>query len=82
MARVALRQIIGRQPDARALVDADRRALGAPVAVEDADGRLLHGEASVRRRRALSRSPHDGQRSVGWPAVPIAPPCVAALLEH
>ena len=47
MTRVTLRQIIGRQPDAHALVAAIVEALGTPVAIEDADGRLLHGEASA-----------------------------------
>ena len=47
MTRVTLRRLIGRQSDARALVDTIVEALGAPVAVEDAEGRLLHGEAST-----------------------------------
>ena len=46
MSRVALRQIIGRQPEASLLVATIAEALGAVVTVEDTDGRLLHGAVS------------------------------------
>ena len=46
MSRVGLKQVIGRSAETRALVDAIAVALGAAVAVEDADGRLIHGERS------------------------------------
>ena len=49
MTRVAvsqpgLRRLVGRTPDAHALVSSLVEALGEPVAIEDAVGRLLHGE--------------------------------------
>ena len=53
-ARVALKQVIGRQQDARALVDGARRALGAPVSIEDA-----RRPAAARRRAAA-----DGRRAL------------------
>ena len=59
MTRVTLRQIIGRQSDARALVETIVEALGTPVAVEDAEGRLLHGEASA---NGASRYPVPARR--------------------
>ena len=63
-----LKQLIGRQRDARALVDASAVALGAPVTIEDAEGTLLHGErhGGDRRRRAC-RSRIEAQRSAGCP---------------
>jgi len=57
MSRVALRHILGRQPDTRALLQAFAEALGASVTVEDAQGRLLHGVASpVTAQRFLKQS--------------------------
>jgi hypothetical protein len=44
MSRVALRHVIGRQEGAGALVTALSHALGVSVSIEDAAGRLLHGE--------------------------------------
>jgi serine phosphatase RsbU (regulator of sigma subunit) len=80
MSRIALRQIIGRQPDTAAVVSAIAEALGSGVAVVDADGRLLHGDAPP--VPALARFPvtHE-QASLGWVSGAGAG-SVATLLEH
>ena len=43
LSQAGLRRIIGRQPEAHALVSAFVDALDAQVSIEDVDGRLLHG---------------------------------------
>src|SRR4029077_16116411 len=43
--RVPLRLVLQRQEGAEALLTAVSDALGGPVAVEDADGRIVHGPA-------------------------------------
>ena len=43
LSQAGLRRIIGRQPEAQALVSAFVDALDAQVSIEDVDGRLLHG---------------------------------------
>jgi serine phosphatase RsbU (regulator of sigma subunit) len=80
MTRVTLRQMIGRQSDARALVDTIVEALGTPVAVEDVEGRLLHGEASS---NGALRYPilHDAT-GIGWVSGSDRAAAVAALLGH
>ncbi len=81
MSRVALRHLFGRHRDAGALVSAIADAVGAGVAVEDAEGRLLHGE----------RTPDaDGPRypvshldtGLGWVSGPGQARAVAQLLDH
>ena len=47
MAALNLRQILGRQPEAQALVAALATLTGAPVTVEDAHGIVLHGNAAL-----------------------------------
>src|SRR5262245_40769665 len=80
MTRVALRQIIGRQSDARALVEAIEQALGAPVAVEDSEGRLLHGQPLT---NGASRYPVvHGDARVGFVAGHAGAEAVASLLAH
>jgi serine phosphatase RsbU (regulator of sigma subunit) len=80
MSRATLRQLIARQADARALVASVADALGSPVAIEDADGRLLHGVAPL---DGLARFPVTYQdASVGWVAGPERARVVAALLDH
>jgi hypothetical protein len=44
LSRSGLRRLVGRAPEAQALVTSLVEALGGPVAVEDAAGVLLHGE--------------------------------------
>ena len=43
--RVPLRRLLHRQEGAEALLTAVSEALGGPVAVEDADGRIVYGPA-------------------------------------
>ena len=76
----ALRQLMRRQRDARALVSLIAESMGSPVAVEDADGQLLHGEAPS---GASTRFPitQAGTR-VGWVAGGADARLVAALLDH
>ena len=80
MTRVTLRQIIGRQSDARALVETIVEALASPVAVEDTEGRLLHGKASA---NGASRYPilHEAI-DIGWVSGSDGAAAVAALLTH
>ena len=81
MSRVALRQIIGRQPEARLLVATIAEALGAVVTVEDTDGRLLHGDvcdATPRPRTPIM----DGDRCIGWVSAAERGSTIAALLTH
>ena len=80
MSRVALRQILGRQPETRALLQAFSEALGAPVTVEDAQGRLLHGVASPVPSERFPVMHED--TSLGWVAGPAQARAVATLLEH
>jgi hypothetical protein len=80
MSRSSLRQLIARQPDARALLVSVADALESPVAIEDADGRLLHGIAAS---NSPSRFPITYQdTSVGWVSGTERARVVAALLDH
>ena len=81
MSRVALRQILGRQPETRALLMAFSDALGAAVTVEDAQGRLLHGVASAAPAGERFPVMHE-DTSLGWVAGPAQARAVATLLEH
>lgn len=80
MSRVALKQVIGRSAEARVLVDALAAALGAPVAVEDTGGRLLHGEPAS--ADALRFAVTHAGAGLGWVAGPEGAGAIAALLEH
>lgn len=81
LSRAGLRQIIGRQPEAQALVSAFVEALDATVSIEDAEGRLLHGEidsSSTGERFAV----RHGDTSLGFVTGPERTRAVATLLEH
>ena len=80
MTRIALRHVIGRQRESRALVDSMAAALGGPVAIEDPDGKVLQG---VARSDAAARFPvqHDDQH-LGWVSGPASSGPVADLLGH
>ncbi len=80
MSRVALRQVIGRQQEARALVETLAAALGTPIAIEDSDGRLLQGAAPI---GGASRFPVslDGT-GLGWVSGTDQAGAIAALLAH
>lgn len=81
ISQAGLRRIIGRQPEAHALVTAVVEALGAAVAIEDSDGRLLHGEGEVLAggERFAVRC---GEANVGFVHGPARSRAVATLLEH
>ena len=76
-----LKQLIGRQRDARALVTAISEALGAPVTIEDAEGRLLYGDAPSGTASIRVPVTHLGA-SLGWVAGPPHARTVAAVLDH
>ncbi len=80
MSRVGLKQLIGRSAEARALVDALSAALGAGIAIEDAEGRLLHGERSAdhTERHAVSH----GDAALGWVSGVGGAQAMATLLDH
>jgi serine phosphatase RsbU (regulator of sigma subunit) len=81
MARGELGQLIRRHPDARALVSSIAEALGVAVAVEDPDGKLLHGAPPA--ANGISRFPVKFEdTSLGWVAGPQGARAVALLLEH
>ena len=80
MTRATLRQLIARQPDARALLSTVAEALESPVAVEDVEGRLLHGLAAL---EGVARFPVTYQQtSVGWVSGTERARVVASLLDH
>ena len=80
MSLTTLRQLIARHPDARALVSTLAGALESAVAIEDADGRLLHGLAAL---EGITRFPVTYQDTrLGWVAGPERARVVAALLDH
>jgi serine phosphatase RsbU (regulator of sigma subunit) len=57
------------------------QALGVPVAIEDMQGRILHGEPAT--APVAGRFPiRHGETSLGWVAGPEAARTIAALLEH
>jgi serine phosphatase RsbU (regulator of sigma subunit) len=76
-----LQQLIGRQRDARALVAAIADALGSPVTIEDAQGRLLYGEALTATDITRAAVTHQNE-SIGWVAGPPHARAVATLLDH
>jgi sigma-B regulation protein RsbU (phosphoserine phosphatase) len=81
MSRVALRHVIGRQEGAGALVTALSHALGVSVSIEDAAGRLLHGE-----RQDAGAGPRfpvtHAEQQLGWVSGASGAGSVAALLDH
>lgn len=79
MSRVGLRQLLGRSPGTRALVDAVTTALGADVAIEDLQGRVLYGAADVGGARVPIR--HD-DTDIGWVRGARHADTVAHLLDQ
>jgi len=80
MPRGELGQLIRRQADTRALVSSLADALGAAVAVEDADGQLLHGMAPA--ANGVSRFPvRLNDASLGFVTGPENARPVAQALE-
>jgi serine phosphatase RsbU (regulator of sigma subunit) len=80
MSRIGLKQVIGRSPETRALVETLSLAFGGPVAVEDTEGRLLHGakHADMVERFAVT---HD-DASIGWVSGAASASMVARVLDH
>jgi serine phosphatase RsbU (regulator of sigma subunit) len=76
-----LKQLIGRQPDARALVAAIADALGSSISIEDADGRVLYADGTPGPHGARIPVMHQ-EEPVGWVAGPPHARTVAALLDH
>jgi sigma-B regulation protein RsbU (phosphoserine phosphatase) len=81
MARLSLHSVIGRQPEARALVAAVAEAFGVPMHVHDADGRLLHGDGVPAEAHQRFPVVHEEQ-SLGWVAGPVQARALAQLLDH
>jgi serine phosphatase RsbU (regulator of sigma subunit) len=80
MARITLKQVIGRQQEARALVESVAQALGVAVSVEDNDGHLLQGLAQP---DAAFRFPvQHADQPLGWVSGPESSRALASLLEH
>ncbi|MCC7035049.1 MAG: SpoIIE family protein phosphatase [Acidobacteria bacterium] len=80
MSRVGLKQLLGRSSEARALVDTLAQALGTAVVVEDAEGRLLHGE---RAGDEAARVPvTHGESGVGWVTGSHHAHAIARVLDH
>jgi sigma-B regulation protein RsbU (phosphoserine phosphatase) len=81
MSRIGLKQVLGRSAETRALVEALAAALGSGVRVEDADGRVLHGDDF---EAALDRFPvRHGDAHVGWVSgLPSSAETVARVLDH
>jgi serine phosphatase RsbU (regulator of sigma subunit) len=78
MPRITLRQWIGWQEEARALLQTLAGALGTPIAVEDNDGRLLHGKPID---GAAVRCPvMAGDLRLGWVSANEHAPTVAVML--
>lgn len=80
MSRIGLKQVLGRSAETRALVDAIAAALGTAVTIEDAEGRLVHGE---RGDQAVERFPvTHGESSLGWVSGRQHAGAVARVLDH
>jgi sigma-B regulation protein RsbU (phosphoserine phosphatase) len=80
MPRIALRHLIGPKKDAAPLVTAFAQALGTPIRIEDAEGRLL-ADAAVSEggeRYPVALNGH----TLGWVSGGPRAEAVAALLAH
>jgi sigma-B regulation protein RsbU (phosphoserine phosphatase) len=80
MARVALKHVVGRQDDTRALLSALSVALGVGVAVEDPGGRVLHGEGTADRTAPRHTVKH-GDEPIGSVVGQAPAGAVAQLLD-
>jgi sigma-B regulation protein RsbU (phosphoserine phosphatase) len=79
LSRSGLRRIVGRAPDAHALVTSLVEALGEPLAIEDAEGRLLHGEPpSGGERVPITR----GDTRIGYVRGGRGTGMLASLISH
>jgi sigma-B regulation protein RsbU (phosphoserine phosphatase) len=79
LSQSGLRRIVGRAPGAHALVTSLVEALGEPVAIEDAEGRLLHGEPDTGGERAeITR----GEMRIGYVRGGRGTGLLASLISH
>jgi serine phosphatase RsbU (regulator of sigma subunit) len=80
MTQLALKHLIGPRRDANAIIAEIAEAAGAPITIEDTEGRLLYGDAAL---RAGDRYPVslDGT-GLGWVSGPASARTVASLLDH
>ena len=77
--KAGLRRLVGRAPETLALVTSLLEAFADPLAIEDADGRVLHGEPSALGERVpVLRGGH----SLAFVRGGGGARTVAALLEH
>jgi serine phosphatase RsbU (regulator of sigma subunit) len=81
MVVAGLRQIIGRQPEAHALVSAFVAALDTQVSIEDVEGKLLHGVVDP-AFAGKGFAVRHGEASLGLVRGPERTRAVATLLEH
>ena len=77
--KAGLRRLVGRAPETLALITGLLEAFVDPLAIEDADGRVLHGEPSARGERVAVRR---GEHSLAFVRGGGGARTVAALLEH
>ena len=81
MAPVALKQLVGPRGDAVGVVSAIADALGgAPIAIEDAGGKLLHGSAPGPDARRYAIAVDDAP--AGWVYGPHGAEAIATVLSH
>jgi phosphoserine phosphatase RsbU/P len=80
MTRIGLKHVIGRSPEARALLDTLSRAFGAGLMLEDADGRLLHGVTLDPPAERVAVT-YDNAR-IGWVSAPAHASTLAEVLGH
>ena len=76
-----LKQLMGRQRDARTLVTAISDAFGAPVTIEDAEGQLLYGDITAAIPSTRAPVTHL-ETSLGWVSGPPHARTIAAVLDH
>jgi serine phosphatase RsbU (regulator of sigma subunit) len=80
MSHLHLRQILGRQSEAHALLAALATTLGGSVTVEDANGRVLHGAGAA--AGALRVPVMTGEINLGWVAGDGQAEVIAQVIEH
>lgn len=81
MSPFALRHLFGRHQDARALVAAVAEAVGSSVTIEDAEGRVLHGELPANGTPVRVPVSH-GDTGLGWVSGEAHAGTLATLVDH
>src|ERR687898_429591 len=80
MSRLALKQLIARQEDTRALITSIAAALGEPVAIADRDGKLLHGQAQHANGERYPVS--LAGKELGWVSGANSARTIATVIDH